>query len=84
MKKDRLFLLDETVVPGSLTQLREVTSLIKTQIVIFHSASTCFLPSPLLSTFSRFTAPFLLSIKSHQEVVVKLGWLVLNCIMGLF
>lgn len=79
MKKDRLFLFDETVVAGSLTQLREVTSIIKTQIVIFHSASTCFLP-----TFSRCTAPFLLSIKSHQEVVVKLGWLVLNCIMGLF
>ena len=25
MKKDRLLLLDETVVPASLTQLREVT-----------------------------------------------------------
>ena len=36
MKKDRLFLLDETVVPASLTQLREVTSTITTQIVIFH------------------------------------------------
>ena len=34
MKKDRLFLLDETVVPASLTQLREVTS--TTQIVVFH------------------------------------------------
>ena len=36
MKKDRLFLLDETVVPASLTQLREVSSSITTQIVIFH------------------------------------------------
>ena len=36
MKKDRLFLLDETVVPASLTQLREVTSTITTQIVFFH------------------------------------------------
>ena len=54
MKKDRLFLLDETVVPASLTQLREVTSTITTQIVILVSFIAC-----LVSTFSRLAAPFL-------------------------
>ena len=42
MKKDRLFLFDETVVPASLTQLREVTSTITTQIVIFHFKNFTF------------------------------------------
>ena len=42
MKKDRLFLLDETMVPASLTQLREVTSTITTQIVIFHFKNFTF------------------------------------------
>lgn len=42
MKKDRLFLFDETVVPGSLTQLREVTSTITTQIAIFHFKNFTF------------------------------------------
>ena len=42
MKKDRLFLLDETVVPASLTQLREVTSTITTQIVIFRFKNFTF------------------------------------------
>lgn len=58
MQKDRLFLLDETVVPASLTQLREVTSTITTQIAILVSFLACF-----VSTFSRFAAPFLLTIK---------------------
>ena len=58
MKKDRLFLLDETVVPASLTQLREVTSTITTQIVILVSFLACF-----VATFSRLDAPFLLAIK---------------------
>ena len=47
MQKDRLFLLDETVVPASLTQLREVTSTITTQIAILVSFLACF-----VSTFS--------------------------------
>jgi len=77
MKKDRLFLLDETVVPASLTQLREVTSTITTQIVIFHfktfhvcSSKIIFTQFQLdsflacfVSTFSRFAAQFLLAIK---------------------
>ena len=45
MKKDRLFLLDETVVPASLTQLREVTS----TITIQHRLSFLFLS--LLASF---------------------------------
>ena len=65
MKKDRLFLLDETVVPASLTQLREVTSAITTQIVILVSFLACF-----VSTFSRLDAPFLLAIK---RLCVRLG-----------
>ena len=66
MKKDRLFLLDETVVPASLTQLREVSSSITTQIVIFHfnNFSSTLVKEYLLSfnLFLSLLASFLHSL----------------------
>ena len=83
MKKDRLFLFDETVVPASLTQLREVTSTIKTQIVLFqcknftfalvnniYSVSTWFLPSPLRFYILSFCRSISLG---HQEIMCETG-----------
>ena len=66
MQKDRLFLLDETVVPASLTQLREVSSSITTQIVIFHfnNFSSTLVKEYLLSfnLFLSLLASFLHSL----------------------